>query len=199
MPLENAPYVGNLNPANPAGADDMVQGDDHIRVTKGALVNTFPNLTAPVTATAAQLNAAAAFNPATKQDAATAINISNIGSQSVAYAASAGAVAWTSVSGRPTAVSAFSNDSGYVTSAGSVNYAASAGSVAWGNVSGRPTAVSSFTNDSGYVTGSGSVNYATSAGSAGSVSGGSSNGFGTRTVSTGTPSGGSDGDLWYQV
>ena len=48
-------------------------------------------------------------------------------SKSVNYASSAGSVAWTNVSGRPTAVSSFTNDSGYVTSSGSVNYATSAG------------------------------------------------------------------------
>lgn len=72
-------------------------------------------------------------------------------------ATNASNVPWTGVSGRPTALSAFTNDSGYQTSSGSVNYATSAGSansVAWTNVSGRPTAVSSFTNDAGYVTSS---------------------------------------------
>ena len=37
---------------------------------------------------------------------------------SVSYAASAGAVAWTNVSSRPTALSSFTNDSGYITSSG---------------------------------------------------------------------------------
>ena len=49
------------------------------------------------------------------------ITAGNIGSQSVSYASSAGSVAWTNVSGRPTAVSSFSNDSGYVTSGGEIN------------------------------------------------------------------------------
>jgi len=60
------------------------------------------------------------------------ISSANIGSQSVNYAASAGSansVAWGNVSGRPTAVSSFSNDSGYITSGGSCSYATSAGSV----------------------------------------------------------------------
>lgn len=48
-------------------------------------------------------------------------------SLSVSYAASAGGVAWTNVSGRPTAVSSFTNDSGYQTASGSVNYATTAG------------------------------------------------------------------------
>ena len=46
------------------------------------------------------------------QSASTAITTSNIGSQSVNYAASAGSVAWTNVSSRPTALSQFTNDLG---------------------------------------------------------------------------------------
>ncbi len=49
------------------------------------------------------------------------ITTSNIGSQSVNYASSAGSVAWGNVSGRPTAVSSFTNDSGYITSGGSIS------------------------------------------------------------------------------
>ena len=44
------------------------------------------------------------------------------------YADSAGSVAWANVSGRPTSVSSFTNDSGYITSSGSCAYATSAGS-----------------------------------------------------------------------
>jgi hypothetical protein len=51
----------------------------------------------------------------------TIITSANISSQSVSYASSAGSVAWGNVSGRPTAVSSFSNDSGYVTSGGEIN------------------------------------------------------------------------------
>lgn len=46
---------------------------------------------------------------------------------SVKYAASAGYVAWSNVSGRPTKVSQFTNDTGYITSSGSCAYATSAG------------------------------------------------------------------------
>jgi len=73
------------------------------------------------------------------QSASTAITTSNIGSQSVNYATTAGtanAVAWANVSGRPTAVSSFTNDSGYITSSGSIS--GSAGSVAYSNITGRP-------------------------------------------------------------
>jgi hypothetical protein len=58
------------------------------------------------------------------------------------YADSAGSVAWTNVTGRPTALSSFSNDSGYLTS------------VSWGIISGRPTSLSAFSNDPGYITSS---------------------------------------------
>jgi len=52
------------------------------------------------------------------------ITSGNIASQSVNYASSAGSVAWTNVSGRPTNVSSFTNDSGYITSSGSCASAA---------------------------------------------------------------------------
>ena len=53
-----------------------------------------------------------------------------ISSLSVSYASSAGSansVAWSNVSARPTKVSQFTNDSGYITSNGSCSYASSAG------------------------------------------------------------------------
>jgi len=50
----------------------------------------------------------------------------------------ADSVPWTGVTGRPTNISSFTNNSGYVTSSGSVNYATSAGSVPWTGVTGRP-------------------------------------------------------------
>ena len=58
----------------------------------------------------------------------------------IAYLRKVGSVPWTGVSSRPTALSQFTNDSGFQTASGSVNYATSAGSansVAWANVTGR--------------------------------------------------------------
>jgi len=60
MSLENAQYIHQLNPANPAGSDRLQQGDDHLRMLKAALKATFPNLTGPVTATQDFLNGLAA-------------------------------------------------------------------------------------------------------------------------------------------
>lgn len=59
MPLENASYITNLNAAYPAGGDKKGQGDDHIRLLKTVLRNTFPKLDGAIQLSAAELNAAA--------------------------------------------------------------------------------------------------------------------------------------------
>src|ERR1043165_1020980 len=56
MPVETFNYIDSLNTANPGSTDDCLQGDDHLRGIKTVLKNTFPNIAAAVTATAAQLN-----------------------------------------------------------------------------------------------------------------------------------------------
>jgi len=56
MPVESAAYINNLNPAYPASTDGVKEGDDHIRLVKQVIQNTFPNVTGPVTKTQAQLN-----------------------------------------------------------------------------------------------------------------------------------------------
>jgi hypothetical protein len=70
------------------------------------------------------------------------IHAGNIGSQSVSYAATAGnanGVAWSNVSGRPSALSQFSNDSGYITSSGSIsgNAATATSASSAGTITGR--------------------------------------------------------------
>lgn len=59
MSLESATYINQLVRTNPNGADPKGQGDDHLRMIKGALLNTFPGITGPVTATQAEINALA--------------------------------------------------------------------------------------------------------------------------------------------
>lgn len=90
-------------------------------------------------------------------------------------AGSANSVAWTNVSGRPTAVSSFTNDSGYITS------------------SGTAFNISQYT-----------INQSVGTGNSPSFAGLTVNGVpagsnirGNRTLSTGGPSGGSNGDIWY--
>ncbi len=56
MALETASYISDLVSANPAGSDTIAQADDHIRLTKGVLKATFPNLNAAVTSSPLQLN-----------------------------------------------------------------------------------------------------------------------------------------------
>ena len=95
----------------------------------------------------------------------TVIDSSTIGSQSVSYASSAGSVAWTNVSSRPTALSQFTNDlgnyGGFLTSITAHTHAIS-------DVTGLQTALDSkqaslgftpynSTNPSGYITSSGSI------------------------------------------
>lgn len=56
MALEVFSYISSLVPANPTSTDPVSQGDDQIRGIKTTLVNSFPNISSAVTATAAQLN-----------------------------------------------------------------------------------------------------------------------------------------------
>lgn len=57
MGLETTTYIDGLVPTNPLGNDPKSQGDDHLRLIKSALKNTFPNITGAVTVTQAQINA----------------------------------------------------------------------------------------------------------------------------------------------
>lgn len=47
MALETATYIADLDPANPPGTDPVAQADDHLRMIKQVLQNTFPNQTEP--------------------------------------------------------------------------------------------------------------------------------------------------------
>ena len=105
-----------------------------------------------------------------------------ISSLSVNYASSAGSassVAWSNVSGRPTKVSQFTNDNGYITSSGSCAYATSAGNadkVDGVHANGLLTALSNSDKGISITVGGTtksvsniSVNYAGSAGNADTV------------------------------
>lgn len=56
MALETGTFINDLVSANPTSSDSAAQGDDHIRLIKTVLKNTFPNLTGAVTGTQADLN-----------------------------------------------------------------------------------------------------------------------------------------------
>lgn len=56
MPLESATYIDDLVVTNPDAGDVVAQGDDHLRLLKSVLKNTFPNIDAAVSASVAQIN-----------------------------------------------------------------------------------------------------------------------------------------------
>lgn len=56
MPIETAQYINTLQPDWPQGVDPEADGDDHIRMVKKVLQNTFPALDAPVNGTPGQIN-----------------------------------------------------------------------------------------------------------------------------------------------
>lgn len=112
-----------------------------------------------------------------------------ISSLSVNYASSAGSansVAWSNVSGRPTKVSQFTNDTGYITSSGSCAYATSAGNsdkLDGIHANGLLTALSNSNKGISITVGGTtksvsniSVNYASSAGNAATLDGYHANG-----------------------
>jgi len=56
MPLENAEYIAELNPAWPLGTDGVNTSDDQHRNTKKAVQQSLPNIAGEVTATHEDLN-----------------------------------------------------------------------------------------------------------------------------------------------
>ena len=57
MGLETGTHIDDLVVANPASTDGLAQADDHIRLIKTTLNNTFPNVTGAITASHTELNA----------------------------------------------------------------------------------------------------------------------------------------------
>lgn len=57
MGLEAATFISGLNASNPVNATDPVsQGDDHLRLIKSTLLNTFPNISGAMNASHTELN-----------------------------------------------------------------------------------------------------------------------------------------------
>lgn len=57
MALESGTFINALNVSNPTNTDSVSEADNHIRLIKSTIKATFPNLTAAVTLTAAEINA----------------------------------------------------------------------------------------------------------------------------------------------
>lgn len=62
MSLESGTYISDLNTANPAAGDPKAQGDDHIRLIKTLIKNSFPNITGAMTASQAEANTIVGIN-----------------------------------------------------------------------------------------------------------------------------------------
>lgn len=56
MALETATYINGLVDTNPVAGDPKSQGDDHIRLIKSTILDTFPNITGAVSPTHTELN-----------------------------------------------------------------------------------------------------------------------------------------------
>jgi len=56
MGLETGTYIDSLVTTNPASTDGLAQADDHLRLIKSTLKNTFPSITGAVSTTQAELN-----------------------------------------------------------------------------------------------------------------------------------------------
>jgi hypothetical protein len=56
MGLETGTYIDSLVTTNPPGTDDRSTADDHLRLLKSTIKNTFPNVTGAVTPTHTELN-----------------------------------------------------------------------------------------------------------------------------------------------
>lgn len=56
MALETGTFISDLVPTNPVGSDPLAFADDHLRLLKGTIKNTFPNITGAVTKTHTQIN-----------------------------------------------------------------------------------------------------------------------------------------------
>ena len=56
MGLETGTFINSLVVTNPTTTDKRRQGDDHLRLLKSTIKNTFPNITGAVTPTHTELN-----------------------------------------------------------------------------------------------------------------------------------------------
>jgi len=61
LTVESASYIADLNAALPASTDGLVEGDNHLRVVKGALLATLPNFDEPLDASPSEIDTAIQF------------------------------------------------------------------------------------------------------------------------------------------
>lgn len=61
MGLESGTYINSLNTSNPVSTDGIAQADDHLRLLKSTVKNSFPGITGAVTSSHTELNALDGF------------------------------------------------------------------------------------------------------------------------------------------
>ena len=79
MPIESASIINQLNSSYPAATDGVQEGDDHIRLLKAVIKNTFPNVTGQVTASHTALNQIGTSAWITSSMLASGVAVANIG------------------------------------------------------------------------------------------------------------------------
>lgn len=90
MSLENPTYINGLIVTNPTSSDPVSQGDDHLKLIKSTLKNTFPNVTGAVTTTHTEINLlndatdAATNNALVKRSSSGAASFSTVTATSLA-------------------------------------------------------------------------------------------------------------------
>ena len=121
--ISNAPAITGLTAATSTTVSTVARRDSTGRLFAESFVQPSSN----------------SENPTVSQIVVTNGIDSQFRKASLSHVGNSITVPWANISGKPTTLSSFSNDVGFITS------------VAWTSVSGRPTAVSAFTNDSAYV------------------------------------------------
>jgi len=118
MALESATYINSLVNTNPSGSDSISQGDDHIRLIKSVLKNSFPNVasaTTPIVAVTHNIPVASSYmRSATYATTAQTITHSKVSSTSTLYITYNGFIqfAFNFDAGTATAYMRLSNSSG---------------------------------------------------------------------------------------
>jgi len=146
MALENGTYVNSLVTSNPASTDGIAQADDHIRLIKSTIKNTFPNLTGAVTVTQADLN-----NTTSIPSSLTDLGITDGSANQVLQTDGSGNFSFFTLPAGTTDTNYYVNG-GYISGTTLTLSRQGLGNV---SISGLPASVtntSQLTNDSGFIT-----------------------------------------------